>query len=330
MRHTINLAPEADSLDGTDLLRLVHLWLEAQAVRLPPETLRSYRARVLVFTGWWEQAGPGCGHLLTEAKLAEFAAWLPAAQARGGKPYAWHSQNDILRRLRQCLRWAYERRYVTFDVARWVPAPGGSPPLRLRASLEELRRLMEGAGRAAAPVRDRAFIALLIGTGLRRAEAVALDVGDVRMDADGSGTIAVRKAKRVKGREVQGRVIAFDPWVGSFLRPLLEERPLHGPLFTGVGRAERMSLMAANRLVKRAVARSGLQGAIQGPHDLRRAFATWFAAQHQGDLLAGRLLSRQMGHARFVQTDQYILHDAEDLRGIIRSPLAGGEGGVSA
>lgn len=315
--HSINLEPVHDCLEGRELTRLVDLWLEWQALRLPADTLRSYRARVEVFTAWWEEVGPGVGWLLTEVTLGQFAAWLQTATARGGGRYAWHSQNDILRRLRQCLRWAYARHYVGYDVARWVPAPEGGAPLRLRASLEQLGQLMDGAGRGANVVRDQAYIALLLGTGLRRAEAVALDVEDVRMDATGAGTIVIRKAKKVKGRDVQGRVIAFDEWAGAYLRRQLDRRPARGPLFTVPDGDARMSLMAANRLVKRA----GLEGAIQGPHDLRRAFATHFALQNQGNPLAGRLLQKQLGHSTFQMTDHYILHDAEDLRAVIRSPL---------
>lgn len=324
MKHTINLEPVHESLDGRQLDRLVRLWLERLERRsdLSPTTVTGYANRVAYFLEWWAGVGPWCDWELTKDKLIQFGAWLSTVESQYRKPLSYNSRRDVLRRLRQCLKWAFEHEYLSRDITPWVPSADGGAPLRERATLEELASLMRAAGRSGCPVRDQALVALFIGTGLRKMEAVSLDVSDVRMNADQSGTATVRKAKKVRGRTVQGRVVAFDDWTGHYVGKLLDtyETPA-GPLFRIPEGTRRIGGQAAYRVVKRAIERAGLAERIQGPHDLRRNFATWFAKEHRGEMHA-RLLSKQLGHAKFVQTDQYILHDADDLAEVIRSPLA--------
>ena len=325
MKHSINLEPAAESLDGRQLDALIQLYLDRLGRRsdLAPATVIGYANRLAYFRQWWSDVGPWCDWELTRDKLTQFGAWLASAQSQYRQPLTFNSRHDVLRRLRQCLKWAFEHDYLSRDIRAWVPEAAGSAPMRQRATLDQLAALMQAAGRSGHPVRDQAFVALLIGTGLRKMEAVGLDVADIRMNADNSGTATVRHAKKVRGRSVQGRVVAFDEWTGHYLAALLDSyATAEGPLFRVPETTRRIGAMAAYRIVKRAVHRAGLDGVIEGPHDLRRNFATWFSKQNRGEL-HGRLLSKQLGHARFIQTDAYILHDADDLQEVIRSPLAG-------
>jgi integrase len=324
MLHPINLEPTQEALDGRNLNTLIRLWVEHCQRRsdLDPHTVAGYASKVGYFCEWWEAVGPWCGYELTRERLLQFGDWLATVKSQYGKPLSYNSRKDVMRRLRQVFRWAHEREYTSRNFAIWLPDVSGSEPLRERASVDELAQLMLAAGKGGCPVRDQALVAFLIGTGLRKMEAVGVDVGDVRMDADQSGTVAVHNAKRVGGRSVQGRVVAFDAWTGAYLAKLMDTYPEQsGPLFRIPEGTRRIGGEAAYRIVKRAIKRAGLERRIQGPHDLRRAFATWFSLTHRGEL-EGRLLSKQLGHSRFAQTDKYILHDASDLRDVITSPLA--------
>lgn len=324
MLHPINLEPAQEALDGRHLNALIRLWVEHCQRRsdLDPVTVSGYATKVNYFVEWWSDVGPWCGYELTKDRLAQFGEWLATVTSQYGKPLSYNSKKDVMRRLRQVFKWAHEREYTSRNFGVWLPDVAGSEPLRERASIEELADLMLAAGRSGYPVRDQALVAFLIGTGLRKMEAVGVDLGDIRMDADQSGTVAIRNAKRVEGRSVQGRVIAFDRWTGAYLAKLMDTYPdTTGPLFRTPEGTRRIGAEAAYRIVKRAIQRAGLDGRIQGPHDLRRAFATWFSRTHRGEL-EGRLLSKQLGHSRFQQTDKYILHDASDLRDVIASPLA--------
>lgn len=323
MKHAINLEPDQEVLDGRHLVRLVRLWLDGQHTNtdVSTHTAQCYADKMAYFIEWWEGVGPWCNWELTKHRLHEFNAWLNTVHSQYRKPLTYNTRKDILKRLKQCLRWAKASDYLLYDITAWVPAATGEAPLRERASLDDLAALMRAAGSGRYAVRDQALLALYIGTGVRRAEAVGIDVLDVKMNADGSGTARVRRAKRVRGRQVRARIIAFDRWTGHYLLRLLDTyEDQSGPLFRS-RLSKRLGDASAYRIVKRAIARANLDDIIQGPHDLRRNFATWFSKQHRGELY-GRLLSRQLGHSAFTMTDHYILHDADDLVEVIRSPLA--------
>ncbi len=324
MLHPINLQPEQEALDGRQLVPLIKLWIDHCRRRsdLDPHTVAGYAGKVDYFVEWWEHVGPWCGYELTRDRLLQFGDWLSSVNSQYDKPLSYNTRKDVMRRLKQVFRWAYEREYVARDFGNWLPEVSGSVPMRERATVDELAHLMLAAGRSICPVRDQALVALLIGTGLRKMEAVSIDIQDIRMDADESGTVMIHHAKRVEGRTVQGRVIAFDRWTGWYLARLMDTySDQEGPLFRIPENTRRIGSEAAYRIVKRAIRRAGLEKRVQGPHDLRRAFATHFALAHHGDMDA-RILSKQLGHSRFVQTEQYILHDASDLRDRIASPLA--------
>lgn len=322
MKYSINLDPAEEVLDGRNLDQLIKLYLER--CRADPhvlsQTVTGYANALAYFREWWREVGPWFGWELTEARLGEYGEWLAQAKTQYGKPVSYNYQKCCLTRLKQCFGWASEK-HIPRDIARWVPTPIGSAPLRQRASLDDLAALMAAAGGSGCPTRDQAYVALLIGTGLRKMEAANLDIPDVRMNGDRAGTATVQ-AKRVKGRSVQSRVVAFDRWTGHYLAPLLGsyQQPA-GPVFRSDDGLRRLSAMAAYRLVKGAIERAGLEGVIQGPHDLRRNFASWFSQQHRGEVY-GSLLSKQLGHAQFTMTDKYILQSADDLAAVIESPLA--------
>lgn len=324
MKHTINLEPALESLDGRQLNDMIQMWLDACRLRqdVSEHTVIGYCNKVAYFCDWWSDVGPWCNWELTKAKLNQFGDYLMTVKTQYRKNLEYNSRRDVLRRLKQCFKWAFDNDIISRDITPWVPATSGEAPLRERATLDELAKLMVAAGQSGCPIRDQALVAVYVGTGLRKMEAAYLDVTDVRVNADLSGTATVRKAKKVKGRTVQGRVVAFDKWTGSYLVKLIDTYPSpSGPLFR-VQTGNRLTPMAAYRAVKNAIERAGLETKIEGPHDLRRNFATWFSKTHRGELY-GRLLSKQLGHSHFIMTDHYILHDADDLADVIESPLAG-------
>ena len=87
-----------------------------------------------------------------------------------------------------------------------------------------VEQLIAKRGKSSGP-RDMAIFAVLLGTGIRRAEASGLDVTDVTMYADLSGTLAIRKAKKVRNRTVQARMVAFDAATGHYLAAWLDHLP---------------------------------------------------------------------------------------------------------
>jgi site-specific recombinase XerD len=91
-------------------------------------------------------------------------------------------------------------------------------------------------------------------------------------------------------------------------------------LFIGQ-RGKRLTGQGVYKVVKTAIAEAHLQNQIIGPHDLRRAFATYYR-RNRGDKQSADLLRRQLGHAGYAQTDEYTLLEVDDIRLDLVSPVA--------
>ena len=313
---SINLAPAEPVLQANQLDDLVQLWLDDCALRLPASTVAGYCHKLHHFRQWWSAYGPAHDWQLRQRDLTRFAREL---EKNSG--LAYNSRKDVHRRLRQMFKWAYRQDYTDGrDYSQWVPVAEGSAPLRVAVAVASLKKLMRAASKTTNPARDRALLAMLIGTGIRRAECASLNVQDVVMDADGSGTAKVW-AKKVRGREVHARPVAFDRHTGRYLQDWLTVYDCQfGPLFPSA-KGGALTSVGIYKTVKAVIAKAELEHEIQGPHDLRRAFATYFARKRKGEGY-DHLLSKQLGHANYHTTTLYSLQDIEDVRAAITSPFA--------
>ena len=165
--------------------------------------------------------------------------------------------------------------------------------------LTTCRRLLDAATRSPRPARNRALLALLISTGIRRAEAATVNIEDLRIDADGSG-IAQVTGKRTKANKSGRRAVAFDRAAGHYLVAFLDaEGRTSGPLFTGARQDEPISPQTIYRIVKCCVEEAGLSDRMTATHDLRRAFAThlarYVASEGANSEVAADMIRRQLG-----------------------------------
>jgi integrase/recombinase XerC len=317
MKRGIVLAPDEPVWVVRDLDALIDLWLKHCQSRLPAATFRSYRSQMGHFRRWLAANGPALNWELRKEDMQRFVSDLETAGP------AYNTRKGAVKRLRSMLHWANEtNRTEGVDYRSWVPRPKGSKPVRVAAPILDLINLLEAADRSPYPARDRAVLAVLLGAGLRRAEASALNVEDVEILADGSGTLVVREAKVVEGRENHWRIAAFDAPTGRYIRAWVDKYDRRsGPLFPAYrGGRDRLGDQGIYKVVKRLIALAGLSKKLQGPHDLRRNFTTYFARQRRG-AVHGQLISKQLGHSSFAMTSTYNLQDAEDLREVIASPF---------
>ncbi len=185
------------------------------------------------------------------------------------------------------------QRAADVRVGRWERLPRGRA-----LGAGELRALFQAcATRGVIGARDAALIALLYGAGLRRAEAVALDLADFDID---SGALMVRRGKGDKDRQVylaNGGQHAVRAW--------LEHRGTEpGPLLFAVAKgghivSRRLTSHAAFKALAALGHRAGV--AQFGPHDLRRTFVS--------DLLDNgadiATVARLAGHAQMETTRRY-------------------------
>jgi integrase len=320
MKHKINLESDGDSLDAERLPQMITLWLADCRARLPAYTVAGYAAKIAYFISWWSGVAEWKRHELTRSDLHAFARWLAGTTTSRKKPLSLNSRHDVLRRLAQCLRWAYaERHYTPIDISAWVPTLPPAKRFQRVATIDELRRLLDAADLAVDPLRDRAAIALLVQTGMRRAELRSIQVESITMAADWSGTLRV-VGKRTTANVTGERLVAFDVLAGSHLAAYLDAHGWpDGPLLRSEG-CRPVSLKTVERIVTKAAKRAGLSEVIQGCHDLRRAFVTHFRRKYRGEGY-DRILRLQVGHASAAVTDIYDLADVSDLVDVIRGPL---------
>jgi site-specific recombinase XerD len=226
-----------------------------------------------------------------------------ALRSRLTEQYKPATANKVLSALRGVLREAWRLGLVTSEDYRRAAdveaVKGESLPPGRAAAAGELKSLLAvcSADDSAAGARDAALLALLYGGGLRRSEAVALDVADY--DAT-SGMLMVRHAKGNRQRVVyatNGAADALADW-------LAVRGSEAGPLFLPVDKAgavgdHRLTGQAVLYLLRRRARQAGVTHLT--PHDLRRTFI--------GDLLdAGAdiaTVQRLAGHSQVQTTARY-------------------------
>jgi len=153
---------------------------------------------------------------------------------------------------------------------------------------------------------DAALLAVLVGCGIRRAEAVALDLGDY--DAE-QGELRLRHTKGNRERSVpvvNGQQDALDAWI--------EQRgPEAGPIFCPVNRGgaiqiRRMTAQAIYLRLQRRAEAAGVRGF--SPHDLRRTFVSALL-ENGADIAA---VQRLAGHSNIHTTARYDRRDEKAKR----------------
>lgn len=319
----IRLSPDSNPrLDGRSLLSLIDLYIADRAQRRQYKTAIGYQRKLAHFADWWQATGPGCGYILTDTLLVDFARHLERKTSARGKPLSWHSRNDVHRRLRSMFSWAQRRGYIAEDWSGYVPAARGSEPARVAVGLDVVSAMLDAASSTSYPARNRAIVAVLAGTGIRCEECAALRVEEVTVYADRCGLMRLTVAKN--DRE---RVVAFDSFVGDYLVKHLDGLSRSsGPLWPSRVGAAALTPSGVYKVLRSLAHHAGVEKRIQGAHDLRRLFATRWIETLKGEGYA-RLLQKQMGHASFAMTTKYILQDVGEVLDVLRegnvSPLAG-------
>jgi integrase/recombinase XerC len=248
-------------------------------------TVRAYRSDLDAFASWLEERGLDLDDVDARA-LADWVSELGSGRQR-------LAPVSIARRL------SAVRSFLRFTngptrVPDGVPAPRRGRRLPDAPKVAEVEALIERVdGDSPLALRNRALLELLYSGGLRSAEAVGLDLGDVDFE---------REAVHLHGKGGKERVVPLGEEAAHDLaRYLRDGRPAlargaEDAVFLSV-RGKRLDTSTVRRLVRH-------------PHRLRHAFATHLL-EGGADL---RTIQELLGHSSLSTTQVYSHVDARRLR----------------
>jgi site-specific recombinase XerD len=267
-----------------------------------PSTVEAYRRDLTAFFTWAERLGLESPGAVRRTTIRRYLAYLAT---RG------FARRTVARRasaLRRYFGWARRVGAVANDPTAGLSAPRGEARLPRVLHPDELRSLLDEYGSAgpkgARDMRDTALLELLYGSGLRVAEASALDVDDLDL---------AQARVRVWGKGGKQRVVplsepaadALRQWLADGRRELATEASPAAALFLNL-RGRRMTPRDARRVLdRRSVAPTH-------PHALRHTFATHLL-DGGADL---RVVQELLGHADLATTQRYTHVSKERLRSV--------------
>jgi site-specific recombinase XerD len=257
------------------------------AAGIAAATRRAYAADLRDFAEWY---GERPLEQVDLRVLADYTADL--GRARPGGKLAPATIARRLAAVRGLLRYSLGRDRVP-DASLAPRRPRRLPDV---PKLEQVEEVLDSLGDGRDPIglRNRALVELVYSAGLRSAEAVGLDLGDVDFEQE---RVHVRNGKGGKDRFVPlGEEAAH--WIARYLR---EARP------TFARGAENALFLSARG---RRLDTSTLRRITPHPHRFRHAFATHLL-EGGADL---RVIQELLGHASLSTTQTYSHVDGKRLR----------------
>ena len=219
--------------------------------------------------------------------------------------------------IRAFYRFCFAEGLIQRDVASLLDLPRASRQLPDTLDVAQVESLLEApSADTELGLRDRALLELLYACGLRVSEALNLDLEDVAL-SEGSVRV-IGKGDRERRLPVGDVALAALHKYVDEARPALlgvaprsagKQAPKRGgPLFVSA-RGQRLSRMAAWRLIRHAALVGGVRGRVT-PHTLRHSFATHLL-EGGADL---RVVQELLGHASITTTQLYTHLTGERIR----------------
>ena len=219
--------------------------------------------------------------------------------------------------IRAFYRFCFAEGLIEKDIASLLDLPRAARQLPDTLDVAQVEALLEAPdGATELGLRDRALLELLYACGLRVSEALNLDLEDVSL-SEGSVRV-IGKGDRERRLPVGDVALAaLTKYVDEARPTLLGSAPRTtgkaalrrgGPLFVNA-RGQRLSRMAAWRLIRHAALVGGVRGHVT-PHTLRHSFATHLL-EGGADL---RVVQELLGHASITTTQLYTHLTGERIR----------------
>lgn len=278
-------------------------------------TLRAYQRELLLFAQWLStqskfQSGANPTELVQRIEHTDIRAYLAVLYAHG---LSRASAARALAAIRSWFKWLARNGHIQQNAASLVATPKLPKHLPRVPSIEQMNRVVDSVGEDAAswPARDRAILELLYGCGIRNAELVALNPGDIHW---------ANEAILVRGKGQKQRYVPLGDAAAEAIRAYLGERDAKfaaaglsnkvakAALFVNLqlrglakpGGDARLTTRSVGRIVKRIAILRGLSADVH-PHTLRHAFGTHLL-EEGADL---RAIQELLGHERLSTTQRY-------------------------
>jgi integrase/recombinase XerD len=242
--------------------------------------------------------------------IARYRQLVGETPTRWGRPPTAAYVNAMLAAIKALYGWLIEIDAIGYDPAARIKAARAPKrlPKTVLSDVEAIRLVEAGEMSSLLGVRDRAALEVLYATGIRRAELLALDVGDLSVV---DRVVRIERGKGGKGRMVPlGKIAAqvLDHYL-RWVRPELTRlRPGEAALFVS-HRSRRLGSTALAEIISRRARAVGIESTVT-PHALRHACATHML-EAGADL---RHIQELLGHSSIQSTQIYTHVSLRHLR----------------
>jgi len=265
--------------------------------RLSDNTCKHYQRDLHELLGWCKTAGINDWQTLDSHQVRKYAA---QCHRRG---LSGRSIQRRLSALRSFYSYLLRERQVTLNPGLDIRAPKSEQHLPDTLNVDDIARLLNVSSKDTLVLRDLAILELLYSSGLRLAELVALNEGDIDFN---------ERVVRVTGKGAKTRLLpvgdkaitALQAWMQVRSRQL---QSTETAIFTGRG-GKRLGARSVQQRVKDWARRQGIPGDLH-PHTLRHSFASHLL-ESSGDL---RAVQELLGHADISTTQIYTHLDFQHL-----------------
>jgi integrase/recombinase XerC len=265
--------------------------------RLSPHTLSNYRRDLTRVRDWLEDGNRGTWQRLDQETVRGYVAWRHRCGASG------KTLQRELSALRSLYRYLLREGESVQNPAQGVRAPKSARKLPATLDADQLCGLLDHPDDDPLMLRDTAMIELFYSSGLRLAELVSVDVGDIDMN---DATL------EVTGKGAKTRRVPVGGQAREAIRTWLRVRGN----YAGADQPALFVSQRGNRIHPRTVQQrlqrwALTQGATRGvhPHLLRHSFASHLL-ESSGDL---RAVQELLGHSDISTTQIYTHLDFQHL-----------------
>jgi integrase/recombinase XerD len=280
------------------------------AMRYSAATVRGRRITLGYFIEWCEARGVVTPHEVTRAMLERYRQHIfTYRRVEDDQPLSLNTQTNRLIAVRMFFKWMARNHHLMFNPASELDLPKQAQRLpRNVLTVAEVAQILNACDVGESlglGLRDRAILETLYSTGMRRAELVGLNVGDIDTER---GTVLIRHGKGGKDRMVPigERALA---WVARYVQ---EVRPRYlddenDPALFLSRLYERMTPKQLSGVAKNAIDRADLErvktgGALSAScHLFRHACATHML-ENGADV---RFIQALLGHSSLITTEIY-------------------------